>query len=312
MTRSNRTLRVKANAKITLAIDVLQKLQSGYHEIEAVMQEIDLHDTVALTDNGTDQIRVTTTSAELVTDRQNLAWKAASEVRLFCNINRGVNIHIQKKIPVGGGLAGGSSDSAAVIRGLNRLWKLGLSTNDMVTIAGKVSMDSCFCVVGGTALVQGRGELVYPVPGIPVTKVVVANPGFAILTKDAYEHLDWTRIGKRGNSANVLRCLEEKDIECVGRNMHNDFEYSAFAKNPVISEIKRRILECGALGALMSGSGSSVFGILNANATISAFRHSLSKLCPFLVIARTVSGEEAIDEKCGSLGQHRVNWTSST
>jgi len=285
---SEQICQIRANAKITLTVDVLRRLPSGYHEIEAVMQEVDFFDTIYLRENELNKVTVTTTSAALPTDSRNLAWKAANEVRAYCGVERGVHIHIEKRIPIGGGLAGGSSDAAATIWGLNSLWRLGLSMKEMLTIGEKVSMDTCFCLVGGVALVRGKGEIVCPITLAKTLEVVIANPGFPIMTREAYAHLDWTYVGKTRQTPKMIQALKSGDVNSVGRCLHNDFEYSILSQYPILSQIKRVMLDYGTTGALLSGSGSSVFGILSPNADKAGLQRSLSRLCNLILVTTTI------------------------
>jgi len=271
----------KANAKVTWTFDILQKLPSGYHEIEGLMQEIDYFDTIYLRSNCKGNLVVSSTSPELPTDSSNLAWKAARELQEYCQVKHGVDIHIVKRIPIGGGLGGGSSDAAAVIRGLNHIWGLGLPDSEMLHIAQKVGMDTCFSTIGGVALVRGRGEFVRAVTIDREFQLVVANPGFPILTREAYADLDLKRVGKMQHSARMLAALENGD--------HNDFESSILERVPVLSEIKRVMLDHGITGALLSGSGSSVFGIIPPDVDGESLRKTLNRLCPLVVLTRTIN-----------------------
>ena len=286
---SGKMCQVRANAKITLTVDVLRRLLSEYHEIEAVMQEVDFFDAVYLRESKLNKITVTTTCTALPADSRNLAWKAANEVRAYCGVERGVYIHVEKRIPIGSGLAGGSSDAAAVIRGLNNLWGLGLSLEEMLTIGEKVSMDTCFCLVGGVAMVKGKGEIVCPVISAKALELVIANPGFPIMTREAYTLLDWTRVGKTGSTSRMIQALESGDASSIGRCLHNDFECSILSRYPVLSEVKRVILDHGALGALLSGSGSSIFGILSPDVDKIGLRSSLDRLCNLVVFTTAVA-----------------------
>jgi len=232
-------MRLKAHAKINLSLRVLSKRPDGFHSIESVMQSVSLCDgiTLSLCPSG---IEVTSSDPALPSGKENLAYRAAE---LFLNGKAGVSIHIEKRIPMAAGLAGGSADAAAVIFGLNQLSDPGVQLSDveLLKLAARIGSDVPFCLTGGTCLVRGRGEIIEPLLPWPKTYFVLVCPDVSIQTKWAYAEFD--RLGLN-----------------PGGEIKNDLEPIAISKYPVVSEIKAKLLKLGCAAAQMSGSGSSVFG----------------------------------------------------
>jgi 4-diphosphocytidyl-2-C-methyl-D-erythritol kinase len=265
-----------AYAKLNLSLDVIKKLPSNYHEIDFVMQEIGLHDIIKLKkiDKG---IRIKS-NLDICPVKENTAYKAAKIIIEKFNITSGVKITIEKNIPLTAGLGGGSSDAAAVIKGMNKLFEIKMSEKEKIEIASEIGMDVPFFIIGGTAHVTGMGEKInriYPLP--KNIYFVLAKPNFNVSTKYAYENLDYEKTGKQLKTNTMISIIKEKDINKIANNLHNDFEYSICKQYPLINEIKKKMIDNGALNALMSGSGSSVFGVTkNKNITKEVY-YSLKK-----------------------------------
>ncbi len=266
----------KAYAKLNLSLDVIKKLPSGYHEIDFVMQEIKLYDVIKLkkVDKG---IRLIS-SIGICPTKENLAYKAAEVIIKKFKLKKGVEITIEKNIPVGAGLGGGSSDAAALIKGMKKLFNIKMSEEEMVETAAMIGMDVPFFILGGTVHATGRGEKIKGIEPLPKdVYFVLAKPNFNISTRDAYNNLDYEKISKERKTAQMLKAIKEQNIEKIAENMHNDFECSICKKYPIISEIKEKMIKNKALNALMSGSGPTVFGITREEAVAENIQDSLKK-----------------------------------
>ena len=255
------SITLKSRAKINLSIDVLGKRQDGYHLVEMIMQTIDLYDLIEINEKDNDQITIKSTSDEIPLDCNNLVYKAANLIKKTFNINKGVEIHIKKNIPVAAGMAGGSSNAAAALVGLNKLWNLNLSNQQLEKIGLKLGADVPFCN-GGAVLASGIGEELTPIKGL--TKdvcILVCKPDLFVSTKEVYECIDSKDIDKRPNNKFLIECLKNEDTRQLAENMFNVLEGVTMDKHPVIQQIKDIMTNNRALGAMMSGSGPTVFGL---------------------------------------------------
>ena len=256
------SITLKSRAKINLSIDVLGKRQDGYHLVEMIMQTIDLYDLIEINEKDNDQITIKSTSDEIPLDCNNLVCKAANLIKKTFNINKGVEIHIKKNIPVAAGMAGGSSNAAAVLVGLNKLWNLNLSNQQLEKIGLKLGADVPFCINGGAVLASGIGEELTPIKGL--TKdvcILVCKPDLFVSTKEVYECIDSKDIDKRPNNKFLIECLKNEETRQLAENMFNVLEGVTMDKHPVIQQIKDIMTNNRALGAMMSGSGPTVFGL---------------------------------------------------
>ena len=256
------SITLKSRAKINLSIDVLGKRQDGYHLVEMIMQTIDLYDLIEINEKDNDQITIKSTSDEIPLDCNNLVYKAANLIKKTFNINKGVEIHIKKNIPVAAGMAGGSSNAAAVLVGLNKLWNLNLSNQQLEKIGLKLGADVPFCINGGAVLASGIGEELTPIKGL--TKdvcILVCKPDLFVSTKEVYECIDSKDIDKRPNNKFLIECLKNEDTRQLAENMFNVLEGVTVEMHPVIQQIKDIMITNKALGAMMSGSGPTVFGL---------------------------------------------------
>ena len=256
------SIKLKSRAKINLSINVLGKRQDGYHLVEMIMQTIDLYDLIEINEKDNDQITIKSTSDEIPLDCNNLVYKAANLIKKTFNINKGVEIHIKKNIPVAAGMAGGSSNAAAVLVGLNKLWNLDLSNQQLEEIGLKLGADVPFCINGGAVLASGIGEKLTPIKGL--TKdvcILVCKPDLFVSTKEVYECIDSKDIDKRPNNKFLIECLKNEDTRQLAENMFNVLEGVTVDKHPVIQQIKDIMTNNRALGAMMSGSGPTVFGL---------------------------------------------------
>lgn len=255
------TLTLKALAKINLGLDVLGKRDNGYHDVRMVMQTIYLYDNVTLTKTEEPGIQLETNLSYLPVDENNIAYKAAKMLIDEFQIQGGVHIKLDKHIPVAAGMAGGSSNAAAVLVGMNRLWGLGLSQKELMERGVALGADVPYCVMRGTVLAEGIGEILSPLPPLPKCYVLIAKPAISVSTKMVYETLDAKEIVEHPDIDGILEGLENQDIKKIASSMGNVLESVTIEQYPVIEVIKDAMKEAGALNAMMSGSGPTVFGI---------------------------------------------------
>ena len=255
-------LKTAARAKINLSLDVLGRLPGGYHEMKMVMQTVSLRDEVLLAPAEGGEIRLETNFGFLPSDGRNIARKAAEAFFAAAGIGaRGLSIRLEKRIPVGAGLGGGSADAAAVLRGLNEMHGGILSRAKLLEIAAGLGSDVPFCLLGGTRLASGRGEVLEALPPLPDCGVVICKPGFSIRTPDLFARIDGRRSRIRPDTEGLVRALREGDLCGVARRMYNVFEDVLPQGSGEVGVIKQKLLSAGALGAVMSGTGSAVFGL---------------------------------------------------
>ena len=270
-------LEVRAYAKLNLALDVLGRRADGYHEMRMVMQSVTLSDRIRLETGTGRPLRMTTDLGFLPSNEKNLAAVAALRLCEAAGVSsEGLAIDLWKTIPVCAGLAGGSADAAAVLRGLNRLMRLGLSSAELAEIGARVGSDVPYCVRGGTALAEGRGERLTPLPPLPRCHVVLCKPAFSVSTPDLFERIDGVRLRRRPDTLGLLGALEAGDLAGVARRMYNVFEDALPPRRAgEIGEIRNSLIQYGALGASVSGTGPTVFGLFR---DASAARHACSAL----------------------------------
>lgn len=257
----NRSLELKSLAKINLGLDVLGRRENGYHDVRMVMQTIYLYDNVTLTKTEEAGIKLKTNLSFLPVDDRNIAYKAAKMLMEEFNIEEGVEIILEKRIPVAAGMAGGSSNAAAVLVGMNRLFRLGLSEQELKDRGVKLGADVPYCIMRGTVLAEGIGEILTPLAPMPKCFVLVAKPNISVSTKTVYEKLDAKEIVSHPDIDGVIAGLEEGDLQKIASSMGNVLENVTITDYPIIEDIKNVMKEEGALNAMMSGSGPTVFGI---------------------------------------------------
>ncbi len=254
-------LELKALAKINLGLDVLGRRENGYHDVRMVMQTIYLYDKVILKKTKDAGIRLKTNLYYLPTDNRNVAYKAAKMLIDEFKIEGGIEIVLDKHIPVAAGMAGGSSNAAAVLVGMNRMFQLGLSEQELMDRGVKLGADVPYCVMRGTALAEGIGEVLTPLSPMPNCFILVAKPNVSVSTKTVYEKLDAYEIEKHPDIDSLIAGLKTGDLKKIAGSMGNVLEGITSKDYPVIEKIKNIMKEEGALGAMMSGSGPTVFGI---------------------------------------------------
>lgn len=254
-------IRMAGNAKINLTLDILGKRPDGYHEVSMVMQSISLHDTLTFYKTKGD-INLNINVPWLRADEHNLAWRAAALFKEYCGLKGGVSIHLTKRIPVAAGLAGGSADAAAVLRGMNALYRLHLSNEELCKLGAELGSDIPFCLMGGTQLATGRGEVLRKLKRMPPVWVVLAKPRLSVSTAWAYQNYDEQGAERHPDNVQFERALENGSLEDLTPLLCNVLESVTIKQYGVIEQYKRLMLEHGALCSMMSGSGPTVFGLL--------------------------------------------------
>ena len=253
-------MEVIARAKINLTLDIQSLRPDGYHEIETIMQTIELHDRLFL-EPVQEGISLTCDHLGVPLGEDNLIYRAAVLLQEYTGLRKGAIIILDKNIPLAAGLAGGSTDAAAALRGLNSLWKLGLTASELMVLGDRLGADVPFCLVGGTALARGKGEVLFSLPPLPRLGVVLAKPPFGVSTAQAYRQYDLTGGGPRPDTKVMLAAIEGKDVTRIYHLLANVLEDTAALLHPEIITIKNLLLSAGAKGAAMSGSGPTVYGL---------------------------------------------------
>jgi len=255
-------IKINSYSKINLTLNILSRREDGYHEIETIMQSINLADQVIITKEK-EGIKIKCNHPEVPVNANSLAYRSAEKIINRYGIKKGVKIEIEKKIPLASGLAGGSANSATILIGINKLFSLNLSNEDLRGIGEELGMDVPFFIQNGTALAYQRGEKLIPLSSInPPLWMIILNPGFNISTNWAYNNLDLDSIKReKNNTKAMLKALKEGKSQEIAKNLFNSFESLIIKKYPEVGRIKNRLIEEGVLSALMSGSGPTVFGI---------------------------------------------------
>ncbi|RKD30915.1 4-(cytidine 5'-diphospho)-2-C-methyl-D-erythritol kinase [Thermohalobacter berrensis] len=278
---------VDAYAKINLSLDVLRRREDGYHEVEMIMQQVDLKDIITIKEIEKGII-IESNKKEVPTDSSNLVYKAWDIICKKFNIDRGVYININKNIPIAAGLAGGSSDAAALLKGLNKLWNLGLTKNELMELGVNIGADVPFCIMGGTALAQGIGEKLTRLNNFSNIYILLATPDIQVSTAYVYKNLNLKEISVRPDTHKLIEYMEDNDIDSVAKKMVNVLENVTIKKYPIIQEIKKDMINGGALGSLMSGSGPTVFGIYNNEKLLKETERKLKKRLSKVYSVKTI------------------------
>ncbi len=253
------SIKVKGHAKINITLDVIRKLNNGYHELEMVMESLELHDNVTIQINNSNNINFNCNKF-LGNSEDNLCYKAAKLFLDKYNISQGVDIYLEKNIFVAAGLAGGSADAAATLVGLNTLFNINLTNDELMELGVKLGADVPYCITKSTMLAKGIGEKLTKLPKHPPIYVLLIKPPIEVLTKDIFENLEINNIQVRPSLNKVIQALENKNIEDISKNLINVLETVTIAMHPIIQDVKDEMLKKGALNTLMSGSGPTVFG----------------------------------------------------
>lgn len=256
-------MKLRAFAKINLGLDVIRRREDGYHEVRMIMQTIQMYDQLEMEKKTTPGIDLTTNLSYIPVNENNLVYKAAKLLMDQYHIKEGVSIDLNKFIPVAAGMAGGSSDAAATLVGMNKLFHLGLSREDLMEIGVKIGADVPYCIMRGTALSEGIGEKLTPLSPMPPCYILIGKPGISVSTKFVYTNLKLNEHTKHPDIDGMLQALKQQDLRGITDRMENVLESVTVPAYPVIEEIKNHMKEHGALNALMSGSGPTVFGIFD-------------------------------------------------
>jgi 4-diphosphocytidyl-2-C-methyl-D-erythritol kinase len=254
------SIELQAKAKINLSLDVIGKRPDGYHDVKMIMQTIGLHDDILLEKTG-EGIRIECNSPWVPTDSGNIAWKAAQLILSRCGIKNGVNIRIYKRIPVAAGLAGGSTDAAAVFKGLNILYSLNISEEELMGMGREIGADVPYCIKGGTMLSEGIGEILSPLERLEGVPIILVKPRIGVSTAWVYKNLQLEKVLIRPDTELLVKAIKERRIDILAGNMRNVLESVTMEKHSVIRDIKEKLVRFGAAGSMMSGSGPTVFGI---------------------------------------------------
>ena len=256
-------MRLRALAKINLGLDVIRKREDGYHEVRMIMQTINMYDQLEIDIKEEPGISITTNLPFIPTNENNLVYKAAKLLMDEFHIEKGITVELQKFIPVAAGMAGGSSDAAATMIGMNRLFGLGLTVRQLMERSVSIGADVPYCLLRGTALAEGIGEKLRPLPPCPNCYVLIGKPSISVSTKFVYEKLDAGNIEEHPDIDRILEGLQWHNLNKISENMGNVLESVTIPAYPIIEEIKNHMKEHGAVNAMMSGSGPTVFGLFD-------------------------------------------------
>ena len=259
-------IKIEGNAKINLTLDILGKRPDGYHEVAMVMQSVGLHDTIEM-DKAKEGISLSINVPWLRADEKNLAWPAAALMQQEYGLPGGVKMRLTKRIPVAAGLAGGSADAAAVLRGMDQLYELGLSEDKLCELGARLGSDIPFCLRRGTMLATGRGEVLTRLADMPETWVVLAKPRISVSTAWAYQNYDEQGAEQHPDNERIQQEIARGDRKGVAKLLCNVLESVTIKRYAVISRYKELMLEQGAMASMMSGSGPTVFGLVENRGT---------------------------------------------
>ncbi len=288
----------EAYAKINLGLDVLRKREDGYHEVRMIMQTVGISDTLEFQVTDQPGIEIKSDSGEVPCDDSNLIYKAAKLLMDEFDITGGLSVRLEKRIPVAAGMAGGSTDAAATLRAVNKLFSLGLSNEELAKRGKAIGADVPYCVAGGTALCEGIGEILTPINGMPELHLVVAKPAVSVSTAFVYGNLKASEIKNHPDIDGMARAIEAGDVRGIASRLGNVLESVTLPEYPVITRIKQTLKDLGALGVLMSGSGPTVFAIFKdkEKARLAYAGMKEAKLAKDVFLT-TSTGERTTDEK---------------
>lgn len=260
-------INIKARAKINLTLDVTGIRDDGYHQLKMIMQTVELYDKVYIKAIEKPIIKVKSNLEWLPTDNRNLAYKAVELLKSKSDIKKGVFIELTKSIPVAAGLAGGSADCAAVLYGMNILFGLGFSKDDLMDMALELGSDVPYCLMRGTALAEGRGEILTRLAPCPISWVVLAKPPIGMSTASVYKAIDAFSSYEHPNTEAMIEAIERDNMRLVAKNLSNVLENASIPMCSMIGDLKDTLINCGAIGSLMSGSGPTVYGLFDKKFT---------------------------------------------
>ena len=289
------TITKNAYGKLNLALDTVGKREDGYHLVRMIMQTVDLHDVITIKKQNTPGIFLTTNREELPTNEDNLIYKAARLLMDEFQISSGISIHLEKHIPVAAGMAGGSTDCAATLSGINTLFQLGLSDEELMERGVRLGADVPYCILGGTVLSEGIGEILTPLTDVPACNVLLVKPNIDVSTKWVYTTLQWEQLTSHPDIDAMIAALQEHSLPGIAREFENVLETVTIPAYPIIEDIKKNMLSLGAINAMMSGSGPTVFGLFTEEeAAKKAYEHCKQCYPDFDVIQTAFISREEI------------------
>lgn len=277
---------INSYAKINLALDIIGKREDGYHEIKTIMQSIDLKDKLIIENIDKNEIIVNCNHPGVPLDENNLVYKSWEIMKEIAKVEKGIKVTIDKNIPMGAGLAGGSSNAGAVLKGLNELWDVGLTKEELIDLGKGIGADVPFTILGGTALAEGVGEKLTSLKSFRNKHVLICNPGIEISSKYAYSILKID--DERVDVEKIIKAMENEDLELIGKLSRNKMEDEIFKKYEIIERIKLDLINSNAKVSLMSGSGSSVFGIFEDEESMNKAKEKVEKYAKFVVKTKTI------------------------
>lgn len=274
-------MEIKATAKINLGLDVIRKREDGYHDVRMIMQMTGMYDRIVLyPKRGRSGIELRTNLPYIPTNENNLAFKAAKLLMDEFDVTDGLEINLQKFIPVAAGLAGGSTDAAAVLKAVNKIFRLDLDDAQLMERGARLGADIPYCLLGGTALAEGIGEKLTPLPDMPDCRILLAKPPISVSTRDVYGALRADEIEKHPDIDGMIDAIREGDLRGVTDRLANVLEDVTAPTRPIIGKMEQEMKDAGALSAIMSGSGPTVFGIFDENADAEKCRDELRRKYP--------------------------------
>ncbi len=264
------TISLKALAKINLGLDVVRRREDGYHEVRMVMQTIHLYDRLEMEKTATQGIELSTNLSYLPVNENNLVYRAGKLLMDEFGITEGIKVYLNKRIPVAAGMAGGSTDAAAMLYGMNELFELGLSREQLMERGVRIGADVPYCLMRGTALAEGIGEILTPLAPMVKCPVLIAKPAISVSTSFVYQNLKLDAYTKHPDIDRLIRDIRKQDLGAIAGDMGNVLESVTIPNYPVIAQIKEQMMDSGAINAMMSGSGPTVFGLFEEEETAQA------------------------------------------
>jgi len=284
-------MNLQANAKINLFLNVIGKRNDGYHDIETVFQSINLHDKISIREIPSG-IKIHCSHPDIPLDQNNIAFKAAEKLIKSSKIDKGVEISIDKKIPIGSGLGGGSADAAATLIGINNIFDLGYSSSELMGVGAGLGADVPFCIMGGTAVGRGIGEILTPLPSLEDIWIVLVNPGFRVSTSWAYKKLNFKLTKSEKNVSILSKSIDNyvsglDNLVTVSKHLYNIFESVVETEYPVIADLKKMLKSDKTLAILMTGSGPTLYGLMKDKASAVYLKDSLLNKVHFCTLTKT-------------------------
>ena len=255
-------MKIKAYGKVNISLDVVGKREDGYHLLSMIMQNIDLYDEIEV-EKQQCGITLECNKSYVPVDNRNLAYKAAEIFKERYDIVDGVKINIEKNIPVSAGLAGGSTDAAAVLKVMNKLFNVNATEEELMELGLKLGADIPYCIHGGTALCEGIGEIITPIKSFRDKIIVLVKPAFGVSTKEVYKNFNLEKVKQHPRTAEIINAIENDDLNFVASNMKNLLENVTLRKHKILIKIKEEMNACGAINSMMSGSGPTVFAFFD-------------------------------------------------